>query len=131
MKKGNDIQLYTDTQITSQTNAPQVFPTLSLTQVFQLTIADAGISTDFPASLHVNISNNAVCFRDAGFLPVFAASLHYVLTFVTFGGRNITQWSVNSMLKSVFSDLCVDYATENDTVVLRFPVKPGMAGRQA
>ena len=49
-----------------------------------------------------------------------------MLTFVTFGGRNITQRSVNSMLKSVFSDLCVDYATENDTVVLRFPVKPGM-----
>ena len=60
------------------------------------------------------------------FLPVFAASLHYVLTFVTFEGRNITQRSVNSMLKSVFSDLCVDYATENDTVVLRSPVKPGM-----
>ena len=59
-------------------------------------------------------------------MPVFAASLHYVLTFVTFEGRNITQRSVNSMLKSVFSDLCVDYATENDTVVLRFPVKPGM-----
>lgn len=48
------------------------------------TIADAGISTDFPASLHVNISNNAVCFRDAGFLPVFAASLHKIPQYNSF-----------------------------------------------
>ena len=47
-------------------------------------------------------------------------------TSVTFLGGNMTQRSVNSMLNSVFSDLCVDYATENDTVVLRSPVKPGM-----
>ena len=32
------------------------------------------------------------------------------------------------MLKSVFSDLCVDYGPGNDTVVLRSPVKPGMTG---
>ena len=56
----------------------------------------------------------------------FSAFLHNVLTFVTFWGRNMTQWSVNSMLNSVFSDLCVDYVTGNDTVALRFPVKPGM-----
>ena len=45
---------------------------------------------------------------------------------MTFLGGNMTQWSVNSMLNSVFSDLCVDYGPGNDTVVLRSPVKTGM-----
>ena len=49
-----------------------------------------------------------------------------VWTSVTFLGGNMTQWSVNSMLNSVFSDLCVDYRLGNDTGVLRSPVKPGM-----
>ena len=49
-----------------------------------------------------------------------------VWTTVTFLGGNMTQWSVNSMLDSVFTDLCVDYGPGNDTVVLRSPVKPGM-----
>ena len=54
------------------------------------------------------------------------ASLHYILTSVTFWGRNMTQWSVNSMLNRVFSYHCVNYCPENDTVVLRVPVRPGM-----
>jgi hypothetical protein len=32
---------------------------------------------------------------------------------------------------SVFSELCVDYGPGNDTVVLRFPIKPGMTMLQS
>ena len=67
-----------------------------------------------------------IYFPETGFWPENPASLHQVLTSVTFLGGNMTQWSVNSMLNSVFSDLCVDYGPGNDTVVLRSPVKSGM-----
>ena len=56
----------------------------------------------------------------------FHASLHRVLTSVTFWGKNTTHGSVDPMFNSVFSHLCVDYVTGNNTMVLRSPVKPGM-----
>ena len=71
------------------------------------------------------VSSDAFLFATHVFWPFSCVAVR-VWTTVTFLGGNMTQWSVNSMLNSVFSDLCVDYGPGNDTVVLGSPVKPGM-----
>ena len=135
-KLGNDIQLYTDARITDHF-LPSSFKSFNrCTYILQFHVPPVTKTHHIFSRNRFLARKPCVAARKQFTVMLFCSrrtfSGHFscvavrVGTSVTFLGGNMSQWSVNSMLNSVFSDLCVDYGPGNDTVVLGSPVKPGM-----